>query len=109
MRRQAVLEVGGFEDEFRTLFEDQVFHTKMFLRHPVYVSSECWDRYRKHADSSCAVAVERGEYDRARRRFLEFVERYLVRSRCRDAEIWWLLRRELRALALAIPRHRRGR
>jgi glycosyltransferase involved in cell wall biosynthesis len=97
-RRQAVLDVGGFENEFRTLFEDQVFHVKMFLRHPVFVSSECWDRYRKHRDSSCAVAVERGEYDRARRRFLEFVERYLVRGRCRDAEIWSLLRRELRAL-----------
>jgi Glycosyl transferase family 2 len=93
-RRKAVLEVGGFEDEFHDLYEDQVFHVKMFLRHPVFVSSECWDRYRKHRDSACLVAPEQ-EHDRARRRFLELARRHLIRSRCRDPEIWWLLHREL--------------
>jgi glycosyltransferase involved in cell wall biosynthesis len=96
-RRAAVLDVGGFEDAFRDLYEDQVFHFKMFLRHPVFVSSECWDRYRKHRDSACIVAPPH-EHDRARRRFLEFALPQLVRSRCRDAEIWRLLHRELRAL-----------
>jgi glycosyltransferase involved in cell wall biosynthesis len=96
-RRDAVLEVGGFEDEFRDLYEDQVFHLKMFLRHAAFVSTECWDRYRKHRDSTCVAAPEQ-EHDRARRRFLEFARRYLIRNRCRDPEIWWLLHCELRAL-----------
>jgi glycosyltransferase involved in cell wall biosynthesis len=96
-RRGAVLEVGGFEDEFRDLYEDQVFHFKMFLRHPVFVSSECWDRYRKHRDSACVVAPMH-EHERARRRFLEFARRQLVRSHSRDPGIWWLLHRELRGL-----------
>lgn len=96
-RRDAVLEVGGFEDEFRDLYEDQVFHFKMFLRHPVFVSSECWDRYRKHADAATNVAPPEA-HDRARLRFLRLVRRTLVESGCRDPEIWWLLRNELRRL-----------
>ena len=96
-RRDAVLEVGGFEDQFPDLYEDQVFHLKMFLRHPVFVSTECWDRYRKHRDSACLVASAE-DHDRARRRFLEFARRHLIKSHCRDPEIWWLLHRELRRL-----------
>jgi hypothetical protein len=38
------------------------------------------------------------EHDRARRRFLEFARRELIRRRCLDSEIWWLLHRELRQL-----------
>jgi glycosyltransferase involved in cell wall biosynthesis len=110
-RREAVLEVGGFEDEFRDLCEDQVFHFKMFLRHPVFVSSECWDRYRKHRESVCVVAPM-DEHDRARRRFLEFAVRELVRRHCRDPGIWRLLYRELRRLPVgpgATPAPRRER
>jgi glycosyltransferase involved in cell wall biosynthesis len=97
-RRDAVLAVGGFEDEFRGMYEDQAFYVKMFLRYPVFVSSECWDRYRKHDDSECAAVVRRGELDETRRRFLSFVERYLTSQRCRDAVAWRLLRQEWRAL-----------
>ena len=93
-RRAAVLLVGGFEDEFHDLYEDQVFSFKMFLRHPVFVSSECWDRYRKHPDSTCVRAPE-AAHDVARRKFLLFARRHLIRSRCRDPETWWLVQREL--------------
>ena len=108
-QRQAAVDVGGFADEFRGLYEDQAFYARMFLRYPVFASSECWDRYRKHDDSACAAAVRRGELDDARRMFLNFVERHLVFERCRDAEIWRLLRREWRAVggsgqARALPR-----
>jgi glycosyltransferase involved in cell wall biosynthesis len=93
-RRTAVLELGGFEDEFRGMYEDQAFYVKMFLRYPVFASSECWDRYRKHDDSACAAVVRRGELDDTRRRFLSFVERYLAAQGCRDAVAWRLLRQE---------------
>jgi glycosyltransferase involved in cell wall biosynthesis len=93
-RREAVLEIGGFEDEFHDLYEDQVFNFKMFLRHSVFVSSECWDRYRKHPDSTCVRAPETA-HDVARRRFLLFARRHLIRTRARDAETWWLVQREL--------------
>lgn len=54
-RREAVLSVGGFEEEFRNLFEDQVFFSKFLLAHRVYVMRERLDRYRQHPDSSCGI------------------------------------------------------
>lgn len=63
-RRQAVLAVGGFEEQFRGLFEDQAFFAKFLIAHPVYVIAECLDRYRQHPDS-CSGGVD-GERDAAR-------------------------------------------
>src|SRR5688572_18286233 len=48
VRRSVLAESGGFEAAFTSLFEDQVFYTKIFLRSPVYAANECWDYYRRH-------------------------------------------------------------
>ena len=50
VRRRAFLAVGGFEESFRGLVADLVFG-KFCLRYSVYVSDECWDRYRQRAGS----------------------------------------------------------
>lgn len=63
-RRSAVLTVGGFEEQFRGLFEDQAFFAKFLLAHRVYVTADCLDRYRQHPDS-CSGGVD-GERDPAR-------------------------------------------
>src|ERR1044072_6756156 len=55
-RREIMQEVGGYEESFRGLFEDQVFHSKVCLKAPVFVSSKCWYKYRKHPGSCCAIA-----------------------------------------------------
>ena len=60
VRRRAFLAVGGFEESFRGFGEDLVFFAKFCLRHPVYVSDECWDRYRQHSDSVTALAEAQG-------------------------------------------------
>jgi GT2 family glycosyltransferase len=52
VRRTAFDAVGGFEERFRGLYEDQAFLAKMFLRHPMYISSRTTYRYRQH-DKSC--------------------------------------------------------
>ena len=77
--RRAVLEgVGGFEESFRGLYEDQVMFAKVSLAGPVFISSERWARYRQHPDSCCSVADRTGVRDAARRRFLEWLERYVA-------------------------------
>ena len=38
MRRTAIEEVGGFENSFLAMFEDQAFFAKVLLRFPVFVS-----------------------------------------------------------------------
>jgi glycosyltransferase involved in cell wall biosynthesis len=88
VRREALLEVGGFEESFRTLYEDQVFLARLCLRHAVYVSNEWLDRYRQHPDSACAVGNARGEETLARRKYLAWVESYLEAQGFRDSEVW---------------------
>jgi hypothetical protein len=70
LRRPAIERVGGFEEEFRGLFEDQAFLIKLYLTTPVFVSNACWDRYRQHPDSCCEQAKARAEYFPAHRAFL---------------------------------------
>jgi len=51
LRREVVEKLGGFEENFRGMFEDEVFLAKMLLDTPVFVSSLCWDYYRQHSNS----------------------------------------------------------
>ena len=102
IRRAALLEVGGFEEQFRNSFEDQVFLSKMCLAKPVYVTDECLDRYRQHPDSYCAVAQRQGDYDPDRpnprqRTYLEWLETHLAGRGVDDPRLLKALRFQLSA------------
>jgi glycosyltransferase involved in cell wall biosynthesis len=84
IRRSDMLRVGGYEDEFRGLFEDQVFFAKVGLHAPVFLSGHCWYRYRQHPRSATASSPGRRE---AREKFLEWLEGYLPEVGCDDAVI----------------------
>jgi glycosyltransferase involved in cell wall biosynthesis len=83
IRRDALLEVGGCEEQFRGMFEDQAWIYKVCLRWPVYVEGGSWDRYRQHPSSHVQVSMRRGLY-RSRKpnpaygMFLTWFERYLL-------------------------------
>jgi hypothetical protein len=87
--------IGGFQDSFRGMFEDQVFFAKVCLRLPVFVSDSCWARYRQHPRSCCAIASSNGSDESARRLFLEWLRSYLVGQNITDPVIWTTLRRQL--------------
>jgi glycosyltransferase involved in cell wall biosynthesis len=91
-RRATALGVGGFDERFRGMFEDQVFLVKMCLEAPVFVSSHCWLKYRQHADS-CVARADRATRQAAWRLFRETTDDYL-RRRGADSET---LRRAFRA------------
>lgn len=93
LRRDAVESVGGFEEEFPKMYEDQAFLTKLYLDFPVYVSGDCWGRYRLHPDSCCATTHRAGEYDRVRLYFLNWFENYLNRRGIDDSELRSLLKK----------------
>ena len=78
VRRSSAIAVGGFEDQFRGMYEDQAFFAKLLLRDMVFVSSECWDRYRQHPDSCYAVAKRTGRRQAARHRYLRWLDRHLT-------------------------------
>ncbi|MGQ0810663.1 MAG: glycosyltransferase family 2 protein [Nitrospiraceae bacterium] len=95
IRRHVIADVGGFEESFRSMYEDQAFLVKLCLKWPVYVSRHCWYRWRKHPDSCCAKAVTAGQHSSSRLKFLEWVESYLSHKRVTHRSVWKALRRAL--------------
>lgn len=64
VRRAVIEEVGGFEPTFPGMYDDESFFTKICVNHPVYVISDCLDRYRQHDNSFCARAIREGTWQR---------------------------------------------
>jgi glycosyltransferase involved in cell wall biosynthesis len=100
MRRAAVDSVGGFEDSFRGMYEDQAFFSKLLLRFPAYVSDETWDRYRQHESSCYAVAKATGARGQARRDFLTWFRGRIVEQGHTSGSVWQAVRDELRPFTL---------
>jgi glycosyltransferase involved in cell wall biosynthesis len=73
VRRSVFEEVGGFEERFRGLYEDQSFLIKIFLHYPIYISSQTWILYRQHDASACARTT-RTHYLRVRGGFLDWLK-----------------------------------
>ena len=70
--RSAHERLGGFEESFRGMYEDQAFFAKLYLRFPTYVSDKVWARYRQHGGNSGKPLSQLGYY-RERRQLMEFV------------------------------------
>ena len=77
VRRAIIDRVGGFEDQFRGEYEDQVFCTKICLTEPVFASGRSWYRYRQHPNSCVSMGLQSGATTGARLRFLNWVAAYL--------------------------------
>jgi len=77
VRREVAEHAGAFEEQFRGMYEDQVFLLKVCLDTPVYISSDCWSRYRQHPASITSIAKQSGELQATERFFLDWVESYL--------------------------------
>lgn len=92
VRRAAVEGVGGFENAFTGLFEDQVFLSKLYLREKVYVAGQTWIRYRRHAQSSMAVSGAGAGRYRAGLDYLDWLAAHLADSGVGDEEVRRALR-----------------
>jgi glycosyltransferase involved in cell wall biosynthesis len=94
VRREAFLRIGGFEEGFRGMYDDQAFHVKLGLSHRVAAVPRCWDNYRQHADSMTARAYDTGAEDEARRAFLNWVREYCSRNGVTAPEVWEAINKE---------------
>jgi len=74
VRRDVAEAVGGWEDAFRTAYEDQALLTKLYLATPVYVSHACRDLYRQRSGSIMSVDLAGNDYVAHRLRFLRWLE-----------------------------------
>ena len=95
VRRQAIEAVGGYENSFIGMYEDQAFHAKLCLNYRVYVSSECWYLYRQH-DRACTTQTHAAQkYFNARKTFLIWLEQYLIEQQARDTAVWQYVRQDI--------------
>jgi glycosyltransferase involved in cell wall biosynthesis len=105
IHREACDRIGGFEDRFTGLYEDQAFFLKAYLALPIYLSSTCTDLYRQHAGSHSAEALRSGRYSAnepspALVELLLWLARELVVRRTADPGVWRGLMRKLARVAL---------
>jgi glycosyltransferase involved in cell wall biosynthesis len=109
LRRAVVDQVGGFEEAFRDLYEDQVFAAKICRTTAVYVSGQCTYRYRQHPRSCCLTAERDGRLDASREPFLRWLIHYLEDEGLADDDAWQRARAELLERTSAWRRlHRRA-
>lgn len=97
-RAASIRNQGGFEESFLGIFsmyEDQSFLMKVYADLRVYVSSECWDRYRVHPGQLCATVIRAGRKAQAERFFLDWVMGFLLKCGKLDAELKSIMRRRM--------------
>jgi glycosyltransferase involved in cell wall biosynthesis len=101
LRREVVEQVGGFEDIFKGLYEDQAFFAKVSLNSPVIASSTQIAKYRQHPNSNCSTTEKNGEYAKARETFLNWLANYLKSHDDRNQEVWLVLQNEMKMIKLS--------
>jgi glycosyltransferase involved in cell wall biosynthesis len=100
MRRSAIADVGGFDESFAAMFEDQLFFAKILLHFPVFVSGRCWAKYRQHHTSTSTLSAAAGSHLATQIRYLERIRHYVRQQRRRPC----LLRRANRGDQVAVER-----
>jgi GT2 family glycosyltransferase len=101
---EVVRAAGSFEEHIHDLYEDQVFLAKMLMAGAVYVESGCAERYRQHAASSSALAIEAGNYhpwrkNPARLKYLRWLQEFLADRGSLSGDLQRALDRALRPYA----------
>lgn len=97
VRREAAEAIGGWEEDFPSMYDDQAFVAKMNLKSAVLASNDCWFRYRQHPNSCYALAKTNGERGRARITYLRWLKHHLARERLKGSEVWHVAVHELEA------------
>jgi hypothetical protein len=103
VRRAALLAVGGVDDAFTGLYDDQVLYAKLALHGGIMRTDACVLRYRQHAESMCATRL--AVADDARRAYLNWLEQYCLERADVPASLVAQIREERAALLRAATGH----
>ncbi|MBI0399144.1 glycosyltransferase family 2 protein [Cyclobacterium marinum] len=74
--KNTLIKHGGFDKNFRGMYEDQIFLSKFYLNEKVYISSNCNNLYRQRQDSMVNTSHTQGTYPIHRYSFLIWLEKY---------------------------------
>lgn len=94
-RRAAIENVGGFEDYFTGMFEDQIFRSKLALKEKIYVLNTCLAKYRQHSYSHKNIAVKTGDEEIDRLRYLTWLEMYILPNKEINNSLWGSLQHKI--------------
>lgn len=104
MRRDRVVEAGGWEESFRGMFDDQALYAKLLVRGgEVFLVDRPLYHYRQHAASLCRTALRDNRLYESRRYFLGWLGDYLEGLESQDAA---LLKKVAEQRTLLEIRHR---
>ena len=95
VRRAVAEKIGGFEDSFRGMYEDQAFYAKICLCTPVLATDDCLAWYRQHSKSNYSTAIHSGQTHVLRYRFLKWLETYCHEQKVKEKIVWEAVRRQL--------------
>jgi glycosyltransferase involved in cell wall biosynthesis len=100
VKRELMERIGGFEETFPGLYEDQVITSKICIESPIFVHNKCLAKYRRHPDSLCAISAKtvsnkNGQYHSIRLQYLNWLESYLLMKGIRSVKVWWVLKKKL--------------
>lgn len=95
VRREIMQKIGGFEESFRGMYEDQALYAKICLYAPVLATDDCLAWYRQHSNSNYSNAIHSGQTHVLRYRFLKWLETYCHEKRVQDKRVWVAVRRQL--------------
>lgn len=95
VRKEIAHKIGGFEESFRGMYEDQAFYAKICLSTTVLAIDDCLAWYRQHPKSHSAVVVRSGELISAQYSFLKWLESYCTNSNIVDTTVLETIRRKL--------------
>src|SRR5687768_2433038 len=95
VRREVVQKIGGFEESFRGMYEDQVFYAKVCLLATVMATGDCLAWYRQHPKSNLSTAISSGQTHVLHYNFLKWLENYCLERKVSDAGVWQAIRRQL--------------
>lgn len=95
IRRSVFKCIGTFEERFRGMYEDQAWFAKVQLKVPVYVSGECWAKYRQHSNSCSALADRTTDYESSRLPLLNWLADYILKEGMGpNSKVWRMVQRE---------------
>jgi glycosyltransferase involved in cell wall biosynthesis len=105
VRRDVVQKIGGFEESFRGMYEDQAFYAKVCLSAPVLAIGDCLAWYRQHPTSHSSVVAESGGLFATHHAFLKWLEKYCSDHGIQDKTVLQMIRRKLWLNQNVSPRH----
>jgi glycosyltransferase involved in cell wall biosynthesis len=95
VRSDVAKSVGGFEDSFRGMYEDQVFYAKVCLATNVLAVNDCLAWYRQHPKSHVSIAMQSEQPLSFHFSFLKWLESYCRSKHVSDQRVLRVLRRQL--------------